>query len=234
MLWLKGWLETRWRIAFAIAWGGFLFWITSTSSASLEGRPLEEQWQIILSFFAFLWVIVPVLLAGTGIQTVSVRPMRSSKGLEGSTMFTLSLPVSRGRLFAVRTTLGLIETLAVLAALNVAAWVIFQAPDSTAADTLGHFVAAGSCSLAVYAFATCLSAFLDEGWHTRVTMLAIMILWVLALGGRLPEWVNIFMPIVQGSPLITHEFPWTTIGVAVVLSVSLMAVALKVVRTRDF
>lgn len=238
MLWLKGWFETRWRIVITMVLAGLFFWTLTTNFSSLADRPFDEaqKWQIGLGSMAVFWLVVPIMLAGSGIQTVSGRPMRSSKGLEGSTLFTLSLPVTRARLFIVRTAIGLLETAVVLAAFYVGASIVFASYGLswTLPDVLEHFLAAIACSFAVYGLSTCLSAFLDDSWHARISTLTVVVLWLLALRNQLPAAINVFRPMVQASPLVTHEFPLATAGTALLLSAAFLTVALKIVQSREF
>ena len=94
MLWHKGWLETRYRLLFALGFVGLFQILQHKNGTTPQG------------IFAFVQFTVPVLvvmtyslLAGAGIAT---QPsLVASKGIHGSTLFTLSLPVSRLRLMSV-------------------------------------------------------------------------------------------------------------------------------------
>ena len=115
MLWHKGWLETRYRLLFALGFVG-LFQV-------LQHKPGTTPQGI----FAFVQFTVPVLvvmtyslLAGAGVAT---QPsFVASKGIHGSTLFTLSLPVSRLRLMSVRAAIGWLEGIGVIGVLCCALW----------------------------------------------------------------------------------------------------------------
>src|ERR1043165_5803785 len=110
MLWYKAWLETRWRILMPM--GMILMMLVLPNKQGIGPPPPTAQ---RLQGFSIFWMIIPVFLAGAGIRTESA--FRATKGLHGSMYFTLSLPVSRLRLLAVRTGVGLLETAAVIVAI---------------------------------------------------------------------------------------------------------------------
>jgi hypothetical protein len=122
MLWYKGWLETRFFTLFMFLYAIFpipLF----TLVAPIPPNPTLQDMQGFVGFFALYYSMVPVLLAGSGIKT----PGNSGKkGLHGSMYFTLSLPLSRFRLFATRVGLGMLEMAVVFAVAPCAVWAIFS------------------------------------------------------------------------------------------------------------
>ena len=228
MLWLKIWLETRWQVAFMIVLGA----IPLLGAATIRNAPTDVR---ALAVTSFVWIIVPIILAGSGIDTASGAPLDWTRGAEGSTPFTLSLPVTRSRLFAMRTIAGILETILLLALyLIVTSWLLLPSPGPSLADALRHLAAAGACSLAVYCLSACLSTFIQESWRIRASMLAIALLFVLASMRSLPPWADIFRPFVLQSPLLTHQMPWATIGVAVGLSALFLFGGLKIAQLRDY
>jgi hypothetical protein len=104
MLWYKGWLETRFKIVFALLFAVFpipLFTLVAPHPAtpmSPDGPAIHG----VVGFFALYYSIVPMMLAGSGVKT---QLLRSGKGFHGSMYFTLSMPVSRFR--SLRQGLGL-------------------------------------------------------------------------------------------------------------------------------
>src|SRR5262245_41509538 len=107
MLWMKYWMETRWRLLSAV--GVFVLLVFVLRSQQLGAQPSTRG---VVGFFAFVYVMQAVTLAGTGIKTQA--PFQMGKGLHGSMHFTLSLPVSRLHLLATRATVGLLELLCAL------------------------------------------------------------------------------------------------------------------------
>ena len=115
---------------------------------------------------------VPILLAGAGINTQPA--FQATKGLHGSTLFTLSLPVSRFRLLAVRASLGWFEMAVALGAWNCGVWFLF--PILRAATSgLEVFEYAGTlvvCASGLYSISLLLATFLDDLWQLYGSMLA--------------------------------------------------------------
>lgn len=74
--------------------------------ARLAGAAVFTTAWFMLSFLA-------ILLGGSGVN--SQAPLGLSEGITGSTQFTISLPVTRLRLFAIRAAVGLVETAAMTA-----------------------------------------------------------------------------------------------------------------------
>ena len=115
MLWHKGWLETRYRLLFALGFVGLFQTLQYKSVTTPQG------------IFALVQFTVPVLvvmtyslLAGAGIAT---QPsLVASKGIHGSTLFTLSLPVTRLRLMSVRAAIGWLEGIGVVGVLCCVLW----------------------------------------------------------------------------------------------------------------
>src|SRR6476619_2023405 len=119
MLWMKAWLEVRYRLAFAMA-------IVMAPLIALyfngpSSSPAAAQRTIAL--IALEWMFCAVVRAGAGIRTQS--PLQGTKGLHGSTQFTLSLPVSRAHLLSVRAGIGLLALVGMVLVSGGVAWVLF-------------------------------------------------------------------------------------------------------------
>src|SRR5215475_9634998 len=101
MLWMKGWYETRNRFLLVLVGTLILAavaWSDSADHANLSSETLEATTLVAGSVFA------SIMLAGAGIKT-QLGGFRPSKGLHSSMYYTLSLPVTRTRLFGVRFSL---------------------------------------------------------------------------------------------------------------------------------
>jgi ABC-2 type transport system permease protein len=114
MLWYKGWLETRWKLLFLLAFYTAVFVIGANSPppAASPGSKAPAQVMALAGSSTALMMVACVMLAGTGIATQPSFVV--TKGLHGSTLFTLSLPVSRFRLLALRASLGWLEVAGVV------------------------------------------------------------------------------------------------------------------------
>jgi len=226
MLWLKAWLETRWRIAWALFMGVIILVGAPVSAGGSQGLLIANA----LKMFMLMSFLAPLMLASSGIQTsAATRPGASEKGAEGSTLFTLSLPVTRNKLFAVRTVFGILETIALLSLFSIAAWLLMPMFRVNAHDALGALAVIIASSMTVYAISACLSTFCDESWRIRLSALAVVGVFIL-----LPKPFDIIRPLVVASPLITHQIPWVTIVAACVLAALFLAIALKIIQTREY
>src|ERR1700689_5339733 len=103
MLWYKGWLETRFKLLVSLGFGA-LFCLELHAVKAPPGPAIGNPLMAPAILMATSAVMAPIFLAGAGIATQVA--FRSRKGLHGSTLFPLSLPVSRFRLLAVRAGLG--------------------------------------------------------------------------------------------------------------------------------
>ncbi|MGH8141529.1 MAG: hypothetical protein ACREU2_03270 [Steroidobacteraceae bacterium] len=241
MLWLKGWQETRWRMAFVLFLSVFFLTI---ALGTLRNAPVAVRPRLIPTLLGgmglFLSFVTAISLAGSGIQTVLTRPGRSEKSGDESTLFTLSLPVTRARLFAVRTIIGMLETIALLTLFAVVVWLFAPPGLVNIGGGLGIFAAMVACSLAAYAISACLSTFCDEGWRFRLSVLIVMVLFFLATGqgrglaksARLPSSIDIFRLV--AAPLSTHQIPWVTVVAACVVAFLFLAAAVTIIQRRDY
>ena len=237
MLWFKAWLETRWGVVFLLGLCLFVWTVAYTGSRSgphdKPGKP--EDLGAPMDVFAFSWIAAAATLAGTGIKTQS-GGFQNTKGLHGSTQYTLSLPVSRRRLVAVRAAVGLLETILLILVLSGVAWLMF--PELTAQSSFGDIIAyllvVLVCSSSFHFLSVFLGTFLDDFLRLPGTMTLLAILIALDISNVLPRYVNIFRPMGSGSPLVTHAIPWTTLGVAVVASAVFCLAAIKIVQRQEY
>jgi len=233
MLWLKAWLETRWKVASMVFMGVLLFGLTLEALAAVRAHHPQQFLLVLLRVSVFLCFITGITLAGSGIQTASPRP-GADRANDGSTLFTLSLPVRRARLFAVRTVTGVLEMVVLLASFGFVIWLLVPTLVTSAQGALGYFAVIVSSSLAVYAISACLSTFCDEGWRFRGSGLVVVVLFMLATAGKLPRSVSLFPDIGATSPLVAQQIPWVTIATACVLSILFFASALLIIQRRDY
>lgn len=229
MLWLKAWLETRWRIVFMLCMGLFVLGLPLEIS-----RTARSTLMLMGSMDAFLALFAAITLAGSGVHTVSTRPGGSEKMGDDSTLFTLSLPVTRAWLFVVRTVTGVFGMVALLTLFAVVTWLFVRPLAVDVHDALGYLAVILSCSLTVYGMSALLSTFCDEGWRYRISAIAVAAPFVLSTGGKLPPSIDIFKPLAVTSPLVTHQIPWETVVIACVLAFLFLGAALTVIQRRDY
>ena len=233
MLWLKAWLETRWKMVWMAFIGVLLFGLPLEALGGARIHHPQQFLLVLLRIIVFLCFITAITLAGSGIQTASPRP-GSDKGSEGSTLFTLSLPVTRTRLFAVRTVTGVLEMVALLMLFGFVILLLVPVIATNGQVALGYFAVIVSSSLAVYAISAFLSTFCDEGWRFRGSGLVVVVLFMLATAGKLPRSINIFRGIGVTSQLAAHQTPWATIVAGCTLALLFLGVALLIIQRRDY
>ncbi len=245
MLFYKGWMETRVRLLFVLAFYavcfGFLAVVKPPPSSPFAAMSAPDQVRAIirLGFATYAVATACLQLAGAGITTQS--SFQQSKGLEGSTLFTLSLPVSRFRLLAVRAGLGWLETAGFLAALCGVMWTAFsplranfKPPGFDPEEMAGYAATLIVCSLAIYAVPMLLATFLDDAGRMFASVPVFVALWWLYNHTPLPASVNIFRAMGEGSPLVTHTMPWPAMAFSVGLAATLFFAALKIVQRQEY
>lgn len=233
MLWMKHWMETRWRLLLACA----AFMVVALFA---QGRPspipVEQRLQGTSSIFSLFLVIQSVSLAGSGIKTQA--PFRTGKGLHGSAHFTLSLPVSRLRLLTSRMSIGALELLAaiVVGALAYGILLPMQFPEVNLSvlDIARYVFTLFACLAAAFSISTLLATFLDDLWQAWGSLIVIGALGGLTSLVSLPRAIDPFWAIFGGSPLVTHTIPWGAIATSLAFATTLSVAAAKIVQRRDY
>jgi hypothetical protein len=173
------------------------------------------------------------LLAGAGITTQPA--VQATKGLHGSMIFTLSLPVSRSRLLAVRAGLGWLEMAGGIGLLCSGVWALFpMLRATTTTEMLEYAGVLIVCASGLYFISVLLATFLDDQWRMYGSMMAFGAFWWLPNHAPVPASMNIFRAMMESSPLVAHTIPWTTMAFSLGLAASLFFAALQVVRTREY
>jgi len=234
VLWLKAWFETRWRLLFMLLIGVLILALFVEVLGSARAAHPQQAFSMLLRLTVLLSLTGTIMLAGSGIETASPRPGPADKGSERSSLFTLSLPVTRTRLFAVRTVSGVLESIVLVVLLGVVAWLLMPRHAVNAYETVAYLPAILSSSLAAYAISACLSTFCDEGWRIRGSGLVVVVLFMLAAAGKLPRSINIFRGIGATSRLVAPQIPWMTIATACILALLFFGAALTIIQRRDY
>jgi hypothetical protein len=232
MFWYKGWLETRLRLWIAFGWIGLL--LTSVALRTVAPQPGRNPvFGLALMMGSFVTTMC-AWFAGAGIA--SQGSFQFLKGLHGSTQYTLSLPVSRLRLLAIRATLGWMEMAIVIG--MFCGGVRLVAPLLTAGATaVGMFQYAVTlivCASALYFFSVLLATFFDDQWRCWATMIFCVATWGLPYIVMVPEYADIFRAMGEGSPLVKHGMPWPVMAFSVGLAAMWFFAALKVAQSREY
>jgi hypothetical protein len=227
MLVMKGWLETRWRL---LALFVYLLIFMAINYQS-HNAPAANARSMLIGLGTLL-TCGTLTLAGSGVKSQS--PAGFPEGLVGSTQFTIALPVSRLRLLAVRTAIGLLETSALTMITGCLAWALFPSlrASATPADFARLILTALLFQAVPYGAAVLFVTFLEEplsmvlaGW--TITFL----LWV---AHRIGPAVDVIRICGQASPLITHRLPWSQAATCAGLALILFLAAVRVVQTREY
>lgn len=232
MLWYKGWLETRIRLVFILAFTGFQLTVQHWSKHTGPVSPGSPAMMSFLMLATINVVLVGAIFGGAGIAT---QPsFAAQRGIHGSTLFTVSLPVSRLRLLLVRAALGWFEASAAIAVFCAGLW--FVLPWLRAAMTgfeMVEFLAALlACGSVFYCVAVLLGSFLDDQWRVWGTMLVAVAFGFASTRLHLPSFADIFRG--MGQPLTAHVMPWSAMAFSLALAAGLLAATARIVRTREY
>jgi hypothetical protein len=226
MLWYKAWLETRWRFVFT-AGSMALVWLT----VPFLGAPPERLWVSLELAAALLGCFAAIFLAGAGINTQTLYS--GTTGYHGSMLYTLSLPVSRRRLFAVRAGLGAVETCAIVA-VTAGVTLLFRPETTSASQALRYGLRAIVCTMAVYALSVMLACVLDEMWQFTGACLCLGA--VLLMQFRWSAAAR-FSPL-RGMNLlsypVTAPMPWAPVIASIVCTGILLYASVLVLQRKEY
>ena len=219
---MKAWMETRWRL---LGLSVYLLIALALNYRNPAGMGvLTTAW--------FMLTLLAILLGGSGVN--SQAPLGFSEGVAGSTQFTISLPVTRLRLLAVRAGVGLAETAAATAITAVLLWALFPAIRETAtpADFARLVVTTILFLLAPYCAHVFFSSWSEEPFSFAYAGCTLILL--LLLCHCLTPGMNILRAFGEESPLETHRLPWPQLTPPVIAAAILLLGAGLVVRRREY
>ena len=222
MLLMKAWMETRWRIVGVAVYLLIALALNYRNPASTG--VLTTAW--------FMLIFLAILVGGSGVN--SQAPLGLSEGIAGSTQFTISLPVSRLRLLAIRTAVGLVETAAVTALTAVLIWALF--PAARGATTPGDFARLVLTTI-LFLTAPCCAHVFFSTWSEEPFSVAYAggsVILLLLVSHRLTPGVDIIRAFGDASPIQTHQFPWSQLATSVIAAAILLLAAGLVVRRREY
>jgi hypothetical protein len=219
---MKAWMETRWRLLGLVT---YLLIALAINYRNHAGPGVLTALWLILTVFA-------MSLAGSGVK--SQAPVGFSEGLAGSTQFTISLPVSRLRLLAVRALFGLAETALVTVAVGCMTWGLFPAlrETTTLVDFTGLVLTTILFLIAPYCTHVFFVSWSDE--PLSVLCAGFTLALVLFLCHNIAPGVDIIRAFGLASPLRTHRLPWAQLMASVMLALVFSVAAVRVVQTREY
>jgi hypothetical protein len=228
MLALKGWLETRWRLMGVFGLASLVMAINYQAryKPSIAKPTLALLWGVLSS--------TVFMLAGSGVKSQATTHISFPEGLAQSTQFTISLPVSRALLLAVRAGIGLFEIYAATLMIACAVWELF--PSISATITAADFVRLGLTMLfwlpLPYSAALLVQAFLPEPWSMLPTGYGLtLLLWLIH---KISPAFDVIRAFGVASPLLTHRLPLSQLATADLLAVILLLVAVWSVHKHEY
>lgn len=229
MLWMKAWLEIRWKLAFALA-----IVVAPLFGSYLKSGASGAEAGIRLTLVSFLWLFVAVVLAGNGIRTQS--PIQGTRGLHGSTHFTLSLPVSRFHLLSVRALMGLAAVMGIILVSSSIAWIFFAGirSHSSVSDFIRWDFTLCCVAALFHAISILNSTWLDENLQIWGTMAAIGLVKVLTVWLPPPSSADPFRVMTDASPLLTHSLPLLVICVSLTLAAFVFLMAARIAQKVEY
>ena len=229
MLWKKGWYETRIRLLFVSAV------VVVIAVLAMDPAPAAAGSGPLVVATTIPAMLAALLLAGGGVKT-QLGGLQRSKGLHGSMYYTLSLPVTRARLFSVRVLMGLAEIAVVQVLMFSAIWLVQPAirVNPALSDMFKHVVAAFCCVTAMYSLGVFFASFLDEVYQHWATIFTVVGTIAILSRVPLPASMDALLVLSLASPLNTHTMPWIAMAVLFGLSGMLLLIALKIVRSLEY
>ena len=254
MLWHKAWLETRWRFITAlliltVMAGAKVYEYVVTlrmmplaeSVVSGDNTPLgaaiREAVAVQREFRGFIWynafrdnltqmgVLFAVLLGCGGLLAESKK---------GSALFTLSLPITRKQLLAVRTATGLAQCFAIAMIPPLIIPVLAPAigQQFSVVDSLAHGLCLFFVGALFFSLASFLSTMFGDIW--RPLLIAVFI----ACGAvivqvAVPDF-GLFRVMSGETYFKTGALPWTGFLTTAVLASALLYSAAETLERRDF
>jgi len=255
MLWYKAWLETRWRFLIGLALlilsatgtvfayprvVGLLAAGPKVEATGELGRRVMEAIELSRSYHGYvwaqwfrqnlpqMWTLFAVLIGTGGLL---------SQGAGGGALFTLSLPVTRERLLAIRAATGLGELL-VLAFVPSLFLVVFS-PAIGQSYGLGDALVYSTCIFVAgttfFSLAFLLSTVFSDVW--RPALLACLVAVCLAVSAEVVRelWRFSILRVMTAEMYFREgRVPWLGLVASAALSVAMLYAAARNISRQDF
>jgi len=254
MLWYKSWLDTRWRFiaglgVLAVSAAGIVFsyprvqallpLVPAADAGGEVGRRIREIALLSRDFRGYVWAqwfhqtaqqewtIVSVLLGTGGLV---------AQGSRGA-LFTLSMPVSRSRLLAVRAAAGLGELFVVGLVASLLLPILAPAVGERygIVDAVVHAICFFAAGAVFFSFAFLLSTSFEDPWRPLLIALsAAAVLGMCEMVFRGMEPYSVFTVMSGGTYFRTGSLPWLGIAASLAVSAGMFYVATINLARRDF
>jgi len=255
MLWYKAWLETRWRFLIGLALlilsatgtvfayprvAGLLSAAPKVEVSGEIGRRVMEAIELSRSYRSYVWSqwfrqnmpqmwgLFAVLIGTGGLL---------SQGSGGGALFTLSLPITRQRLLAIRAATGLAE-LVVMALVPSLALVLLSpaiGQSYSLADALIHSACLFVAGTTFFSLAFLLSTIFTDVW--RPALLACLVAVCLAVAAELVRnvWRYSILRVMTAEVYFRDgQLPWLGLVASAVLSAVMLLAAARNISRQDF
>lgn len=240
MLWYKAWRETQGRffVCFALMMlpsYNFLLWKALVLAGEIDGPVVYYKTLYThATGAAFIWVFAAMLLGWGGL-------LRERQ--VGSSSFTLTLPVSRVRLIAVRVGTGLLQTIALAVTpwiVNIAISVFRRTPFSLhQAACCILFLAGGGM---VWFAAALLVSSLVENEYTAAAVTYALVVLSFVVSDKVDQLKELNpISLVTGldyvdkqTYLFSGDLPWVTILGSLSVAILMVVAAMAITQRRDF
>ncbi|HEX5731711.1 MAG TPA: ABC transporter permease subunit [Blastocatellia bacterium] len=253
MLWYRHWLETRWRffigLALLVAFSAMMVLTEPLVGSALEnfqdpggriGEFLREQVETAKTYDGYVWqqwfsknllmgwILLATLIGVGGIVTESSR---------GTALFTLSLPVTRRRLLAVRAATGAIELalLALVPSLLIPLFSLAIGESYSLAKTIVYVLLTILGGAVFYALSILLSTIFSDQMKPIIIGIAVaFILSTVTIFFKEFAPYSILNVMSGGSYFRTGELPWLGLAISLALAGAMFYLSLRIVERRDF
>lgn len=255
MLCYKAWLETRWRFLIGLALlilsasgtvfayprvVGLLSSAPTIDTGGEIGRRVKEAIELSRSYHSYvwsqwfrqnmpqMWTVFAVLIGTGGLL---------SQASGGGALFTLSLPITRERLLAIRAATGLAE-LAVLAFVPSLLVVLFS-PAVGQSYAFGDAIVHSAClfvgGAVFFSLAFLLSTVFADVW--RPALLACLVAVCLAVAAEIVRelWPYSILRVMTGEVYFRDgRLPWLGLVASAALSAAMLFAAARNISRQDF
>jgi ABC-2 type transport system permease protein len=255
MLWYKAWLETRWRFLIGLALlilsatgtvfayprvVGLLAADPKVEATGELGRRVIEAIELSRSYHGYvwaqwfrqnlpqMWTLFAVLIGTGGLL---------SQASGGGALFTLSLPVTRERLLAIRAATGLAElvVLAFVPSLFLVAFSPAIGQSYGLGDALVHSTCVFVAGTTFFSLAFLLSTVFSDVW--RPALLACLVAVCLAVSAEVVRelWRFSILRVMTAEMYFREgRVPWLGLVASAALSAAMLYAAAKNISRQDF
>jgi hypothetical protein len=227
MLWYKNWFETKSRFVFNLIMitGVFAFLGILLLVGAIKPDQNNPDYLILtlVSLIGFMTV------AGNGVRTQAGH--LTMKPNPKSTIYTLSLPVSRCRLLLMRSALGLLEGTVLSLICVIFMWILLQGR-VTILDFTNPLLVTIVCGIWVYFVTTFLSTFVNEGLYIWIYWFILVLYYALVIQGWMPPYLHILK--VVESPIGTRiMIPWLSMALYLAMGGIFLFASIKVLESQE-